>query len=885
LASNLILTTFYPQQTSGKVPYSPYGDESFVFESFPFKTNIDFFGAQVSRFLLNIPLTITKPHRAVRKVKDLEHIIAPTLTYFILDVDYVYSEYAQNKIIDYFKDYRCILGESRSYNGVDNFNLKGVIFIEEMDLQTAKATLLEMKKDIEEHGSLDQAALSRAAYNAPILKNVVKFNNEKGKLVKPSSKKVSDFFKRSAVLDIDVSKIFSFGEASTIEEYCLMTFSHLGFSVNKTNTNGSLSFNHPSEVKTTGGFFWYQDSPFIMHHGNSFRTVDIFETVRNSPEGKKLLSKNIDYKKELGLPELFQYNKTLTYNEEFLDVHDKIDLIREFLHKRNGVLSIKSPMGSGKSNIISNIIDQSLAEDKKVIIITNRISVAEDYYSKYKEFDLKLYNKDKYNVGDSLIVQFDSLNRYSMKFFDVVIIDEFMSLIIHARNNLTESNSNILKLFGTFPKKMVIADAFLTGFEQHLLQKTENAVLIDNIYRDDCALFQYENKAFFVTEIVRKAKALQGDEKISISCTSLSMLNGLRYILEKSGIDVVTLTSETPNVTKKLVYDLFTKKTHDKFQVVIYSPTLTVGVSNLNNVKDHFHFDGSMSCDVISSIQMIKRSRNAKNIHFYIKSKIQILKTSYESIKDYYVSSINKSSDDSYIFDIDDYGDMVLSQAGKKALRIDTFNNLLEFNHKEAFLYLLQNQFSNEVQIVKTKSESVIDSIIKEINTKAKERDLSFIDDYFKLSGIDKEAIIKSKYKTKEEIVFHKFIEIEESLNVPFGLLDEALEICIKDTGFITKLKRFSLFSSNKTEQEIKNIQSKNISLNKQDELVFLNNLMEFTKSSEKLVKSFYTPRELQGKENKLLVKIITDIGYEKDSSGIMRFPEKIAKYAKYLIR
>jgi hypothetical protein len=859
LVTNLILTTFYPKQTLSKVPYSPYGDDSFVFESFPFKTNIDFYGAQVSRFVLNIPLTITSPIKTFRKVKYLESFIAPKLTYFILDIDYVHSEYAQNKIIDYFKDYRCILGESRSYNGVDNFNLKGVIFIEEMDLQTAKATLLDMKKDIEEYGSLDQSALARAAYNAPILKNVVKFNNEKGILVKPSTKKVSDFFKRSAVLDIDISKIFRFGEASTIEEYCLMTFSHLGFTVNKTNTNGSLSFNHPSEVKTSGGFFWYQDSPFIMHHGNSLRTVDIFETVRNSPEGKKLLSKEINYKKELGIPELFEYNKTLVFNEEFLTVPDKVDLIREFLHKRNGVLSIKSPMGSGKSNIISHIIDQSLAEDKKVIIITNRISVAEDYYLKYKEFDLKLYNKDKYNIGDSLIVQFDSLNRYSMKFFDVVIIDEFMSLIIHARNNLTESNSNILKLFGTFSKKMVIADAFLTGFEQHLLQKTENSILIDNTFRDDCNLLQYENKAYFVTEILRKAKELKADEKISISCTSLGMINGLRYILEKNNISVVTLTSETPTATKKLVYDLFSEKSHDKFQVVIYSPTLTVGVSNLNNVSDHFHFDGSMSCDVISSIQMIKRSRNAKNIHFYIKSKINILKTSYESIKDYYVSSINKKSDDSYIFDIDDYGDMVLSQAGKRALRIDTYSNLLEFNHKDAFLFLLSNQFKNDIQLVTKKSEAVIDSIIKDLNKFSKEKELLFIDDYFKLSGIDKEAIIKSKYNTKEEIVFKKFIEIEEALNVPFGLLDEALEICIKDTNFITKLRKFSLFSSNKTEEEIRNIQAQNISYNRQDELVFLN-------------------------DQKLLVKIITDIGYVRDTKGILRFPENISKFSKYLI-
>jgi len=882
--ANLFLTTFLPKQTSGKVPYSPFDDDTFYFETFPFKSNIDFFGAMVSNFILNIPLTINKPFRSARQVKYLEKLISGTLNYFILDVDKVFSEFAQNKIIEYFKDYRCILGESRSYNGADNFNLKGIIFIEDMDLRTAKSTLLELKKDIEEYGSLDESALARAAYNAPILKNVIKFNNENGKLVKPSLKKVSDFFKRSVVLDIDISNISTIGESSTIEELCLKTFSHLGFTVNKTNTNGSLSFNHPSEIRTKGGFYWFQDSPFLMNHPNSLRTVDIFETIRNIPEGKVLLSKKIDYSKELGLPELFKYNKTYTFDEEFLEVENKKEIIREFMHKRNGVLSIKSPMGSGKSNIIAHIIEHALGEDKKVIIITNRISVAEDYYEKYEKYNIKLYNKDKYDIGDSLIVQFDSLWRYSMKFFDVIIIDEFMSLMLHTRNNLNDSNTNILKLFGTFNKKLIIADAFLTGYEQYLLQKTENTILIDNIHKDNTSLFLYKNKNYFITELIRKIKALKDDEKISISCTSLSMINGLRSAIERFGINVITLTSETPTVTKKLVYDLFKERSHDKFQVVIYSPTLTVGVSNINNVVDHFHFDGSMSCDVISSIQMIKRSRNAKNIHIFIKDRLNIIKTSYETLKSYYIESINKKSDDTYMFDIDDYGDLNLSKAGKLALRIDTFNNLLEFDHKSAFLFLLKNQFKNEIQEVTGRSEPVIDSIIKDVKKNIKVNEISQIDDYFKLSGNDKERIFTSKYKNKEELVFLKFIQIEEAMSVPFGLLEEVVELCIQDSNFIKKLERYRLFDKKLSEIDIRNLQAKNISTNKQEELVFLNNLLLLSKGEFNFsLKSFYTPRELQGKENKILLHVLQEIGYKKDSTGVLRFSKNVRKFSAYL--
>lgn len=882
--SDLILTAFSPKKTSGKVPYSPYDDDTFVFETFNFKTNVEFFGAQVSHFLLNIPLNIDKSIRSERSATAFKDILVDKITYFIFDFDKVYSEFAKNKIIEYFKEYRVIIGESRSYNGIDNFNLKGVLFVEPMELSVAKSTLLALKQDVIEYGEFDNSVLHRGAYQAPILKNVVLYNNEYGKLVKPIIKDITTFYDKTLLSNISASDIASFTaeNSSNIQEFCLAVFSKLGFSVNKENVNGSLSFIHPSEKKSKGGFFWFQDSPFIMHHPNTLRSVNIFETVRNSEEGRKLLGKEIDYENELGLPNLFPYSETHHFNEQFCSVSDKKEIIREFLHKRNGVLSIKSPMGSGKSNIIEDIIERCQNEDKKVIIITNRISVAEDYYDKYKKFDLKLYNKDAYNIGDSLIVQFDSLQRYSMKFFDVIIIDEFMSLMLHARNNLTESNTNIVKLFGTFKKKLIIADAFLTGYEQWLLQKGDNTILLENNYKDDTDLYLYKNKAYFVSQIVQRAKNLKENEKISISCTSLGMINGLRYVLEKFGIDVITLTGETPDITKKVIYDLFKLSTHDKFQVVIYSPTLTVGVSNLNNVVDHFHFDGGMSADVISSIQMIKRSRNAKNIHLYLKEKLNLVKTSYESIKDYYMLSIGKN-DDSFMFQMDDYGDLNLSEAGKKALRIDTFANLLAFDYKKAFLYLLKNQFSKDIVEVDGKSEAVIDSIIRELNKNKIDNELQFVDDYFKLTGIDKESIMVSKYSDKRDLVFKKFIEVEEEIDAPFGFREEILENAIKDSNYLKKLRRFELFSMNLEEGDIRRLQAKNISFNRQEELVFMNDLLELKKSGNYIIRSFYTPREVQGKENRLLLKLIKDIGFEKDKHGVLRLPEKISKYSKYI--
>ena len=78
----------------------------------------------------------------------------------------------------------------------------------------------------------------------------------------------------------------------------------------------------------------------------------------------------------------------------------------------------------------------------------------------------------------------------------------------------------------------------------------------------------------------------------------------------------------------------------------------------------HFHYDSSSSCDVISSLQMIKRTRKAKEIHLYVKNKVQYLKTTYKELKDDYLQNIGKFVEHNYIFELNDYGEVRLSKLG-----------------------------------------------------------------------------------------------------------------------------------------------------------------------------------------------------------------------------
>lgn len=853
------LTFFTSKTTKYKNPISPFDDKTFIFETLEVDSNVSFYNTIVSHFILNIPLVkIRKPIKVSRTIKNLKQF-QDKVTYFIIDIA-IESEYNKNKVIDYFKPYKVILGESRSYDGYSNFNLKGIIFAEEMTYEDIKVVFADIQNDIKEYGYLNDNSINRPSLTAPILKNKVFYNNEDGIRLKKINKKLSDYITEYALNNEDIGTVESFRDISgnSIQEICLNTFSVLGYTPVKENNNGSITFSKDDN----NNYFWFKNSPYIMHHPNRLKSLNIFKIIKSNKDAKNLLTTNLNYSdllnKELG--------ETHTFNEEKITIEGKEDIVEHFLYKRNGLLSIKSPMGTGKSTLIKSIIQQCHEQDMKVLIVTNRISVAEDFAKKYE--DMKLYNKDAYNIGDSLIVQFDSLWKYNITYFDVVIMDEFTSLMLHCRNNLNNNDNNILKFFGCFNKKLIIADAFLTGYEYSIIGKTNNIVNIVNEYRDETELTSFTNKNRFIEALVKHAiDASKYGRTTSVSCTSSNMIIGLKNILSKQGLRVITLTADTPQVTKSIIYNLFESRDNNKWDVIIFSPTLTVGVSNMNNIEDHFHYDSGNSADVISSIQMIKRSRRAKNIHYYVADKNNYVCVDYNTLRDSY---LNNCGQNSYLFDTDDYGELRLSKTGSRALKIDIFKNILDFNHKSAFEWLLGYHFNKKAHVINETSNSIITEYIND-------KKIDYISDLELLTDInfsnrnpkilEKLDDIKSALKTG--------INIESNKELMLGFINDYME----DSKLIQKLKYFNIFSRRLNNKELNSRLSKAILSNNKEDIVFYTNLLKMDPDFKLL--SYYTPRELEGNQNKHIRSVLTNIGYK--FKGNWNLDNKIQKYKDYI--
>ena len=410
-------------------------------------------------------------------------------------------------------------------------------------------------------------------------------------------------------------------------------------------------------------------------------------------------------------------------------------------------------------------------------------------------------------------------------------------------------------------------------------------IAINNTYRDDTKLFMYNNFNYFILTILKTSER----NKITISCTSIKVIKALKELLKKYNLRVITLTAETPESTKQLIYEKFKLEENNIWDVLIYSPTLTVGVSNLNNVKCHFHYDNAMTCDVVSSLQMIKRTRKASEIHLYIKNRINYVKTNFNDLKDTYIHNLGKVAEHNELFTFNDYGEPRLSKIGKNAIKTDIFKNILEYNHKQAFLFLAQFNFKESPVFVNNIYEAnILKPYLNTVKDETMQNNLEIIDTYFMLNGFDCSEIL-TMYNDNNLTI--KRIENIYTKIKPETPIDIVKEIVVLEftKPFIDKcikyIYTYNLTNGIYTDDDIRNKISDLLNHNSNDVNYWIS-LLKLDKSF--VLKDSYNKKFVINNDN--LKKLLEECGYklynkDNDIVGLQRYEvdHNILKYKEYV--
>ena len=756
--NDMKVTIFQAKKTRNKVPFSPTNDKKFEFEVVNINTLKEGFDILSQNFMLNISLF--KNVNTRRDESSLRSYFVDEIGHIILDIDAIPSASSREIVLKYFRDNKiaAILGESRS-----PYNLKGLLRVNiKQQRKLLKNILSQIQTAIGTHGNVDMAAAGYGTYQAPMLKNEVLYYLEDGNILEPTDDKTET-----------LKTLVKYKEAQSgdIVQICKNRFIELGFRFEEFKEDKFIC-SHYSEVKTPKGFWLYPDNPYLMHHWNESRRVNIFKDIVKTPEYKKIAhEENLKSLNDLLKPSTSGTN--IEVEEKYL--HNHKDEVKQFLDSYK-LLKIQSPMGTAKSSIIEEVINQSKERELRVLLVTNRISLADDISNKYEDIKHYLDFENPYKVGDNLVVQFDSLFKYSTKYFDVCIIDEIATLLLHSTTETHNHKINLTKLFSLHQKKLVLSDAFMikTPFE------TPSSLNIINNYRDETEIVMYDQ----VDNWVRKLSLDARKGMISVSSNTLAILDAIELKLKREGLRVFKLTSETPNGVKKLIYKAFQDKNNDKWDAILWSPTLTVGVSNINNVISHWHYDSGGTVDVIGSLQMLKRSRNTKQINIFLKAKSSYNPTNLVNIQD----ELQDYTETDYDGDI-----IGLSKTGVEYSNIIRAKNILVNNHQEAFVRLLSLQFNSNIIYNKHKVETFVGRLKKEAKALKISTKINALEEYNLLSSESLIELEEKGYNTTEE---ERIILALDTYAESLGRMKKEnkiklLEAEIKEPGSIEKFLKF----------------------------------------------------------------------------------------------
>ncbi|CBJ93962.1 hypothetical phage protein [Campylobacter phage CP220] len=696
------ITIFGTASKNEKFAKSPYDDNSFIFETIEVQTTYQAFQLLVNNFCLNITLDLKGPSKSRRLKTDLEPHIIKTFDHLLFDFE-CKSEFNKNMALDYFKSTQCTIGQSRSYDGVNNFNLKGIIKTTPMSLKELKVLQAKIQKELSEYGKYTTDTLRITYYTAPLNKDNILLDNPNGSVLMPVGTNVTDYYN-----NIDLDCKFNITSKETTE-ICKTIFKNLGFILVDINANGSIKYTKDSE-----DYIWYPNNPYIMNHTESYMSVNIWKEA-------------MKYEPTFDITPYIDYKADIVVDRNFTEIKSELDsIVESFLFKHNGALTLRAPMGSGKTTFIDRIIEYALEQDFKIAIITNRVTLAEDYKRKYKKF---LYYKDYTNAikakndyknnndcnnkpkivrpkGKSLICQYDSFNYFDLDDYDLIILDEFMSLLMHTRTALNSKTENLIKFYTALNKKVVVADAFLSKYiVDNMFTKPLNVV---SYTKNNTELYSCNDANTFYTLI---KNALDTNKKITISTTSIKVVDIIKEMCHILNKKIIIFNKETSTISKDIIYDKIRSKEVLDCDVFIYTPVLTVGVNILNDVDIHFHYDSASSTDVISSLQMLGRARFSKKIIYYVMNKKYNACINYDLLKTTVEKKPKEYTDDSkdrnaeykrgsiknllYHFHIPpgkDYQE--LSHIGKACLKVDVFNNMTLCDYKKSFDILLSFNFS-----------------------------------------------------------------------------------------------------------------------------------------------------------------------------------------------
>ena len=299
-------------------------------------------------------------------------------------------------------------------------------------------------------------------------------------------------------------------------------------------------------------------------------------------------------------------------------------VIDRWLNGAFPALCIKSGMGTGKSTLLTSLLEEAFV-GKTVVVVTYRQSLAYNIASKLPGFHLYLDGGDLTDrkLHACVICQLDSVRKlvkYDLQLieFDFVVLDEAESLWNHVSAATIKDPVSLMMQFVPMlqrAKHILLMDALL-GLQTHSfldLCDIKHQIVV-NTRKPVPRIFEFTNDTDkWTADILAKAKA---GKKLVIPSMSTEVLYRLRAALLDAGIpdkDILMHTSKSGDALKKSLVNV--NGVWVQVPIVMYSPTVESGV---DFTPEHFDYMFAYAClgstTPLGLFQMTGRVRNLRNL-------------------------------------------------------------------------------------------------------------------------------------------------------------------------------------------------------------------------------------------------------------------------------
>ena len=334
---------------------------------------------------------------------------------------------------------------------------------------------------------------------------------------------------------------------------------------------------------------------------------------------------------------------TIQFHKRYLVENEADDEVTKHFDKlfdddEYKVLSLKSPYGTGKTQLLKNVIEKQ--NPQRVLWLSYRVTLTNDILFNFQQLGFRSYQDGDYDA-DRLILQLESIHKleqneymfesdeFIIPGYDLIIIDEIESILSHFGSETFKGRARetfeYLNAIVSNSKKVIALDGDLHNRSYHFLNQFGKSINLENTatVTDKTIEIIKDDKTFFID----MQNQLNDNKKIAIvSMTSTDATNYYNMIKN--------------NFAKKKVY-LYTGKSDDNVKsehlsnvtkywkeadVVIYSPTIEAGVNF--DVDGHFYkIYGILSCLSTSQrafYQMLSRIRKVEDKNILILNETMI---------------------------------------------------------------------------------------------------------------------------------------------------------------------------------------------------------------------------------------------------------------------